>query len=60
MLPPVDDAILHDNPNFAELHKTLTTVILTPSGATKVYVDQKQRDSTAKVGVGSLDRLSMS
>ncbi|KAK0706146.1 hypothetical protein B0T26DRAFT_755675 [Lasiosphaeria miniovina] len=35
MLPPVDDAVLQSNPNFAALYSTLTTVVLNPDGSSK-------------------------
>ncbi|RKU43329.1 hypothetical protein DL546_003888 [Coniochaeta pulveracea] len=35
MLPPVEDAILDNNPRFAELSKRLTTAVLNSNGSTK-------------------------
>ncbi|KAK0642915.1 hypothetical protein B0T16DRAFT_376397 [Cercophora newfieldiana] len=35
MLPPVEDAVLQHNPDFAALYKTLTTALLNPDGSTK-------------------------
>ncbi|KAM7215522.1 hypothetical protein V8F06_009088 [Rhypophila decipiens] len=35
MLPPVEEAVLQNNPEFATLYTTLTTVILNPDGSTK-------------------------
>ncbi|PHH91624.1 hypothetical protein CDD83_10968 [Cordyceps sp. RAO-2017] len=35
MLPPVDDEVLRDNPDFAKLYTTLTTAILNPDGSTR-------------------------
>lgn len=35
MLPPVEGAVLQNNPEFAALYSTLTTAILNPDGTTK-------------------------
>ncbi|KAI3395765.1 hypothetical protein diail_896 [Diaporthe ilicicola] len=35
MLPPVEEAVLENNPDFAALYGTLTTAILNPDGSTK-------------------------
>ncbi|KAG6360709.1 hypothetical protein INS49_011774 [Diaporthe citri] len=35
MLPPVEEAVLQNNPEFAALYSTLTTAILNPDGTTK-------------------------
>lgn len=35
MLPPIEDSVLQDNPDFAALYNTLTTAILNPDGTTK-------------------------
>jgi hypothetical protein len=35
MFPPIDEAMLQNNPRFAALHKTLTTRILNPDGSSK-------------------------
>ncbi|KAK2016488.1 hypothetical protein LZ32DRAFT_644991 [Colletotrichum eremochloae] len=35
MLPPVEQSVLRNNPEFAELHHALTTAILNPDGTTK-------------------------
>ncbi|ERS97628.1 hypothetical protein HMPREF1624_05799 [Sporothrix schenckii ATCC 58251] len=43
MLPPVDEAVLRNNPDFAALYKTLTTVILNPDGSTKAHVNAKEQ-----------------
>ncbi len=43
MLPPVEDAVLRNNPDFAALYTTLTTVILNPDGSTKAGAAAKER-----------------
>ncbi|KAK3386759.1 hypothetical protein B0H63DRAFT_391371 [Podospora didyma] len=52
MLPPVDDAILQNNPKFAALYATLTNVILSPDGSTKTDPAAKERDAVR----GKLDK----
>ncbi|KAK3990793.1 hypothetical protein QBC44DRAFT_324747 [Cladorrhinum sp. PSN332] len=43
MIPPVDDSVLRNNPQFAELYTTLTTVILNPDGSTRKDPAAKKR-----------------
>ncbi|KAL2019773.1 hypothetical protein VTK56DRAFT_9217 [Thermocarpiscus australiensis] len=43
MLPPVEDAVLQNNPEFATLYSTLTTTILNPDGSTKIDPAAKER-----------------
>ncbi|KAI0484044.1 hypothetical protein GGR56DRAFT_679434 [Xylariaceae sp. FL0804] len=43
MLPPVDEGVLRDNPDFAKLYATLTTSILNPDGSTKADPAAEQR-----------------
>ncbi|ORY58562.1 uncharacterized protein BCR38DRAFT_489480 [Pseudomassariella vexata] len=45
MLPPVDDAVFINNPDFAELYKSLTANILNPDGSTKNDAGAKKRDA---------------
>jgi hypothetical protein len=52
MLPPVDDAVLQSNPEFAVLYTTLTTVMLNPDGSTKHDASTKERNSVRKVRHG--------
>lgn len=35
MLPPLEEAVLKNNPDFAALYSTLSTAILNPDGTTK-------------------------
>jgi hypothetical protein len=49
MLPPVEDAVLAANPNFAALHKALTTKILEPDGSTQKNLAQAERAANAEV-----------
>jgi len=49
MLPPVDDAVLQNNPEFAAVYSTLTTVILNPNGSTKNEPAAKERDAIREV-----------
>ncbi|KAB5583479.1 hypothetical protein GE09DRAFT_302954 [Coniochaeta sp. 2T2.1] len=45
MLPPVDDAVLQNNPDFATLYNTLTTAVLNPNGSTKNDPARKEREA---------------
>ncbi|KAK4108583.1 hypothetical protein N656DRAFT_761274 [Canariomyces notabilis] len=45
MLPPVEDAVLRNNPQFAALYSTLTTTILNPDGSTKNDPAAKERSA---------------
>ncbi|KAK0613681.1 hypothetical protein B0T14DRAFT_485500 [Immersiella caudata] len=45
MLPPVEDAVLQHNPDFAALYKTLTTALLNPDGSTKHDPTSKERNA---------------
>ncbi|OLN86193.1 Uncharacterized protein CCHL11_04170 [Colletotrichum chlorophyti] len=42
MLPPVEEAVLKNNPQFAALHHALTTAILNPDGSTKRPATKEQ------------------
>ncbi|KAK1751167.1 hypothetical protein QBC47DRAFT_435004 [Echria macrotheca] len=43
MLPPVEDTVLQNNPDFAALYNTLTSVVLNPDGSTKNDPAAKER-----------------
>ncbi|KAK4131609.1 hypothetical protein BT67DRAFT_387122 [Trichocladium antarcticum] len=45
MIPPVDDAVLHNNPEFASLYSTLTTTILNSDGSTRKKPSAKERSA---------------
>ncbi|KAK8040196.1 hypothetical protein PG993_008607 [Apiospora rasikravindrae] len=45
MLPPVDESVLTDNPDFEKLYKSLSTDILHPDGSTKKDAAAEQRDA---------------
>jgi hypothetical protein len=51
MLPPVEDAVLQHNPDFAALYKILTTALLNPDGSTKNDPAAKERNAVREVGV---------
>lgn len=55
MLPPVKDAVLVANPNFAALYKTLTTRILEPDGSTQKDLAQAERAANAEVGASGAE-----
>ncbi|KAK4163051.1 hypothetical protein QBC43DRAFT_320461 [Cladorrhinum sp. PSN259] len=48
MIPPVEDSILQNNPQFAALYTTLTTVILNPDGSTRKDPAAKKRAAVRK------------
>ncbi|OIW27904.1 hypothetical protein CONLIGDRAFT_453910 [Coniochaeta ligniaria NRRL 30616] len=45
MHPPVEDAVLQNNPEFAVLYNTLTTAVLNPNGSTKNDPARKEREA---------------
>lgn len=49
MLPPIDQSVLQNNPEFASLYHTLTTAILNPDGSTKNDTLQKEREAVREV-----------
>jgi len=59
MLPPVEEAVLQNNPDFAALYSTLTTAVLNPDGTTKddKSIIARQRDAVREVH-SSQPRLS--
>jgi hypothetical protein len=49
MLPPIDSAVLQNNPDFATLYKTLTIAVLNPNGSTKNDPAAKKREAVREV-----------
>lgn len=49
MLPPVDEAILQSNPEFAILYNKLTKVVLNPDGTTKDDPAARERKRVKEV-----------
>jgi hypothetical protein len=49
MFPPVDSAVLQNNPDFALLHAKLTNVVLNPDGSTKDDPHAKERAAVDQV-----------
>ncbi|KAJ9132294.1 hypothetical protein NKR19_g9351, partial [Coniochaeta hoffmannii] len=45
MHPPVDEAVLQNNPQFAALYTTLTTAALNPNCSTKNDPARKKREA---------------
>ncbi|KAH8906641.1 hypothetical protein BR93DRAFT_968229 [Coniochaeta sp. PMI_546] len=45
MHPPVEDAVLQNNPEFAALYSTLTTAVLNPNCSTKNDPARKEREA---------------
>ncbi|OAA76362.1 hypothetical protein LEL_06046 [Akanthomyces lecanii RCEF 1005] len=48
MLPPVDDHVLENNPDFARLYKILTTTILSPDGTSRRTKESKENEAIKK------------
>jgi hypothetical protein len=59
LFPPVEEAVLQNNPDFAALYSTLTTAVLNPDGTTKddKSIIARQRDAVREVH-SSQPRLS--
>jgi hypothetical protein len=49
MFPPVDQSVLQNNPDFANLYSKLTNVILNPDGSTKDHPAAKERRRVKEV-----------
>lgn len=49
MFPPVEDSVLQNNPEFANLWKKLTNVVLNPDGSTKEDPAAKERKQVKEV-----------
>jgi hypothetical protein len=49
MIPPVDEAVLQSNPDFAILYTRLTKTVLKPDGSTKEDPVAKEREAVQKV-----------
>ena len=49
MLPPVEEQVLRDNPDFAKLYKTLTSSILNPDGTSRQNKEIKEAENIRKV-----------
>lgn len=54
MFPPVDECVLRNNPDFANLYNKLTNVILNPDGSTKDDPAAKERKRVKEVNPISL------
>ncbi|KAM3512777.1 hypothetical protein MY11210_003562 [Beauveria gryllotalpidicola] len=48
MLPPVDDNVLENNPDFARLYKTLKTSVLNPDGTSRRSQESKENEAIRK------------
>lgn len=60
MIPPVEEAVLRNNPDFAKLYATLTTVILNPDGSTKTDAGAKERACIREVCIFAIQTLKLS
>jgi hypothetical protein len=49
MLPPVDEHVLRDNPEFAKLYLILKNDVLNPDGSTKLENENSERETTSQV-----------
>jgi hypothetical protein len=50
MLPPVEQSVLENNPEFVALYSKLTTSLLNPDGSTKNDPAAKERRLVSEVG----------
>ncbi|KAF6811176.1 hypothetical protein CSOJ01_05855 [Colletotrichum sojae] len=57
MIPPVEDAVLKNNPQFAALHHTLTTAILNPDGSSKKPLT-KEQSATQEIAADNQQELA--
>jgi hypothetical protein len=57
MLPPIDEAVLQNNPEFAGLYSKLTTSVFNPDGSTKNPPAAKERRMVSEVGCTGEPRL---
>jgi hypothetical protein len=57
MLPPVDETILQNNPEFAALYSRLTTSVLNPDGSTRNHPAAKERARVSEVGSTGKQRI---
>jgi hypothetical protein len=49
MFPPVEDSVLQNNPDFANLYNKLTNVVLNPDGSSQNDPRAKERASVREV-----------
>lgn len=49
MIPPIDDSVLQNNPDFAVLYKRLTTEVLAPDGCSKNDPADRKRNQVKDV-----------
>lgn len=49
MFPPVEDSVLQNNPDFANLYNKLTNLVLNPDGSTKEDPRAKERAAVREV-----------
>lgn len=49
MFPPVEDSVLQNNPDFANLYSKLTNLVLNPDGSTKEDPRAKERAAVREV-----------
>lgn len=49
MLPPVEESVLKNNPQFATLYNTLASAVLNPNCSTKNDPARKEREAVKEV-----------
>lgn len=54
MIPPVDEQVLRDNPEFAKLYLTLKNDILNPDGSTRLDPELKDRKAISQVSLSDI------
>jgi hypothetical protein len=58
MLPPVDEKVLRDNPDFEKLYKTLTTTVLDEYGCTINDANAERRAIVREVRFNQIVRCA--
>lgn len=59
MLPPIEQSVLQNNPEFAVLYNTLTTNVLNPNGSTKNDPAARERKAVREVRKRKRDAISI-
>lgn len=49
MLPPIDEEVLRDNPDFERVYRKVTGALLNPDGSTKDDASAKKREAVRQV-----------
>lgn len=50
MIPPIDEDVLKNNPDFERVYKKVTGALLNPDGSTRDDAVAKKREAVREVG----------